>query len=296
MAEWTPEANEYLDGYLKQVRALARGAGEDGDEIASDLREHIETKATEAAGTLITLDLLVATIAEVGTPHEVLAHGLGAVVSRGTDPGASTSSGSPGNIRSNRPGSFGLKLVKATGVLILMSISAASVVAYYEVGYSEWLNQRRDSWELRQRGRYGTPEYAESKRLREAHYVISSTQNVVDMLRLIRDAENRFILEEPNDVDADGRNDYATIHQLRDAGLLAKSDEEIERACDPYVLNLTLKRSSDSGGPSFECEAVVIPEDSQRPSIHMDASGKITEVGRPMTKIIPLNDQQAEAR
>ncbi|MCC6155276.1 MAG: DUF1559 domain-containing protein [Candidatus Hydrogenedentes bacterium] len=72
MAEWTPEATDYLDGYLKQVRALARGTGEDGDEIASGLREHIIEKTERESGPLVTLDVLRRALAEVGTPEVIV--------------------------------------------------------------------------------------------------------------------------------------------------------------------------------------------------------------------------------
>ncbi|MCC6794634.1 MAG: DUF1559 domain-containing protein [Candidatus Hydrogenedentes bacterium] len=72
MAEWTPEATDYLDGYLKQVRALARGAGEDGEEIASGLREHIIEKTERESGPLVTLNVLRRALAEVGTPEVIV--------------------------------------------------------------------------------------------------------------------------------------------------------------------------------------------------------------------------------
>ena len=72
MTEWTPEATEYLDGYLKQVRALARGAGEDGEEITSGLREHITEKTEREAGPLVTLDILRRALAEMGTPEAIV--------------------------------------------------------------------------------------------------------------------------------------------------------------------------------------------------------------------------------
>ena len=36
MSNWTPEAREYLDGYLAQVRALVRQSGEDAEETAAE--------------------------------------------------------------------------------------------------------------------------------------------------------------------------------------------------------------------------------------------------------------------
>ncbi|HIJ73639.1 MAG TPA: hypothetical protein HPP83_06000 [Candidatus Hydrogenedentes bacterium] len=76
MAEWTPEAREYLEGYLAQVSALARQKGDDADEIAADLRVHITCEAEKAVDAVVTLDDLRRTIAVVGTPEQVIDAGL----------------------------------------------------------------------------------------------------------------------------------------------------------------------------------------------------------------------------
>ncbi|MBI5095265.1 MAG: chitobiase/beta-hexosaminidase C-terminal domain-containing protein [Candidatus Hydrogenedentes bacterium] len=72
-SEWTPEAREYLEGYLKQVGALARRDGEDAEDVTAGLREHIQTKLSESAGTIVSLDMLERVLAEVGTPAQVMA-------------------------------------------------------------------------------------------------------------------------------------------------------------------------------------------------------------------------------
>ncbi len=72
MAEWTPEATDYLEGYLKQVRALAQSSGEDAEEIVSGLRDHITTKAEQESGALITLSALRQTLAAVGSPESIV--------------------------------------------------------------------------------------------------------------------------------------------------------------------------------------------------------------------------------
>jgi len=71
MAEWTPEARDYLEGYLRQVSALARQQGDDADEIVSELRGHIQREAEEAAGVMVTLDVLRKTLSAIGTPEQV---------------------------------------------------------------------------------------------------------------------------------------------------------------------------------------------------------------------------------
>lgn len=72
MAEWTPEARTYLEGYLSQVRALALQQGDDADEIAADLRAHIVREAEAGAGAVVTLDDLRRTLALTGAPEQVV--------------------------------------------------------------------------------------------------------------------------------------------------------------------------------------------------------------------------------
>ncbi|MCC6697184.1 MAG: DUF1559 domain-containing protein [Candidatus Hydrogenedentes bacterium] len=71
MAEWTSEARDYLEGYLRQVGALARSQGDDDTDIVEGLREHITNEVEADGGSLITVDLLQKTLATVGTPEQV---------------------------------------------------------------------------------------------------------------------------------------------------------------------------------------------------------------------------------
>ena len=73
MTKWTDDATEYLEGYLRQVSALARRNGDDVDEIVSGLREHIEQKASTGGVTSVDLDLLLEVLNEVGSPSDVMA-------------------------------------------------------------------------------------------------------------------------------------------------------------------------------------------------------------------------------
>lgn len=72
MTEWTDDARDYLDGYLRQVSALARRNGDDVDEIVGGLREHIEQKASMGGVGSVDLDLLLEVLSEVGSPSEVM--------------------------------------------------------------------------------------------------------------------------------------------------------------------------------------------------------------------------------
>ncbi len=72
MAEWTSDAKEYLEGYLRQVAALARSQGDDGDDIAAGLREHITNEVEADATNLVTVEHIRKLIASLGTPEQVV--------------------------------------------------------------------------------------------------------------------------------------------------------------------------------------------------------------------------------
>ena len=71
MAEWTPEAREYLDGYLKQVGALAKHQGDDPEEIVAGLRDHVLYEADQTGEALIDIDVLLEILTTIGTPEQV---------------------------------------------------------------------------------------------------------------------------------------------------------------------------------------------------------------------------------
>jgi prepilin-type processing-associated H-X9-DG protein len=71
MADWTQEANEYLDGYLMQVTALVRRQGDDVEEVVSGVRDHIARELDERDSETVDLDTLFEVLATIGTPEEV---------------------------------------------------------------------------------------------------------------------------------------------------------------------------------------------------------------------------------
>jgi hypothetical protein len=90
MWEWNQEAYEYLDGYLKQVSALAKPQGDDAEEIVSGLRDHIAHEVVANEEGLIDLDSLFEALSAIGTPEDVLdaEHPVNqAVNERGVAPG-----------------------------------------------------------------------------------------------------------------------------------------------------------------------------------------------------------------
>ena len=72
MVEFTDDAREYLEGYLRQVSALARRNGDDVDEIVGGLRGHVEELASSGGVESVDLDLLLEVLHEVGSPSEVM--------------------------------------------------------------------------------------------------------------------------------------------------------------------------------------------------------------------------------
>ena len=71
MAEWTSDAQEYLDGYLRQVSALARARGDEADEIVGELQAHIVQETEAAAGPLVTMEHLRKVLVAIGSPEQV---------------------------------------------------------------------------------------------------------------------------------------------------------------------------------------------------------------------------------
>ncbi len=70
MADWSREASEYLDGYLKQVAVLIRARGDDVDEVIAGLRDHIANELEPDGGT-VTLDRLLGVMGSLGSVEDV---------------------------------------------------------------------------------------------------------------------------------------------------------------------------------------------------------------------------------
>ena len=72
MIEFTDDAREYLEGYLREVASLAKRNGDDSIEIEGGLRAHIEEKVTSDGVGPVDLDALMYVLDEVGSPSEVI--------------------------------------------------------------------------------------------------------------------------------------------------------------------------------------------------------------------------------
>lgn len=71
MADWSREASEYLDGYLKQVAVLIRARGDDVDEVIAGLRDHIANELESDGGGTVTLDRLLGVMGRLGSVEDV---------------------------------------------------------------------------------------------------------------------------------------------------------------------------------------------------------------------------------
>lgn len=71
MAEWSSEASEYLDGYLKQVSVLVSEQGDDPTDVISELRDHVANEVELDGARTVTIDRLMHVLSELGTPEEI---------------------------------------------------------------------------------------------------------------------------------------------------------------------------------------------------------------------------------
>lgn len=68
MLEWTESAKSELDRYIAQARATASAGGADPDEVADDLRGHIERQLEQAGVRTVTREDLGRVLARIGPP------------------------------------------------------------------------------------------------------------------------------------------------------------------------------------------------------------------------------------
>lgn len=259
MSEWTPDAREYLDGYLAQVRVLARQDGEDGDEIAAELREHIEREAEESSGAVVTLEQLRRVLAAVGTPEQILSEGSllarasAEASSLGKDPaappiGADGRRVSEGNVRTALPLE---RRTRRSGCWIVL----AGLFLFVLIGIAFWVFSASLRWSQMQQGRI----YADEKR-------------IIQALRDIAEGQSRYLAEQAKDEDGDGVPDYATISELSNHSLIRLNYSE--EAYGNYIFNLKLTHSAKTGTPSFRCEATPLFERYPK-SFTLDETGEV---------------------
>ena len=220
MSEWTPEATEYLDGYLKQVRALARDGGEDDEEIVSDLREHITAKIELDAHSLVTVGLLRQTLTDVGSPEQIVGIGI---------PGASRGDAHVGGVsnRSTLPvptqeGIAGRRGNASRRAAIFGVFTLAALVSFFTFLNFDAI----------------------------AGLTKSDESIAREVCLKIRAAQTVFVSGGIHDADRDGVPDFGTLQQLFEAGLIP---EELSTGTVRGLhISLTVT-ASDNKGTSYTC-------------------------------------------
>lgn len=270
MAEWTPEAQDYLDGYLRQVSALARGQGDDASDIVDDLREHITTEVESESGSLITLDAVRKTLAAVGTPEQVVSpeFSLSAAVERVKHVNAF--SGGPAHSRKSRSGCAIVAMVfvacAVVGAIAIPLLIVASFFAYrvVEVVPGEEVGPR-----LVLDPRSGYPEM------------------VITTLEAVATAEEDFRLRAELDFDEDGVADYATADRLLEGmDLHAEIDETGDFRVLAYTFHIEVTASGEAGGPAFLCTVSPPPKKrSTQQWAQIDQTGELRMIDPPLAAL-----------
>jgi hypothetical protein len=254
MKNWTPEAKEYLEGYLAQVRALARQSGEDADEIAEGLRDHIEREVEASEGLVVTLEVLRQTLAIVGTPEAVVSADPAWMKTKG---GSAVSGETPAPQSTQRPVQY---MIDQPPASLPKKKSRFGCWVLVVAAFLFALLLFCTCTEL-------TISYKPGKR----SPTLDETA-VTTALREIRNAELRYVEEVKVDKDGDGVPDYGTTSELRGRELI--TEDYTKTVYRNFLFHLKLTPSAKTGSPSFVCEALPIHEDYDRELV-IDQSGEI---------------------
>lgn len=290
MAEWTRDAKDYLEGYLLQTAALARGRGEDGDEIADDLRCHVHEEVERADTSLVTLELVQKVVA-----------GLGLTGDEGTASGPGVVAG-PGNLRPTEPVSASPFVRKAKTCTVTMAWLVAamllglvilSVVSQMLAVYLPTARQRTvTQGEMRIEGppravdsskyamppgtvMFGNVQYMELKEPDEQDAA------AVGMLRELRLAEELYKTGKPEGSDK-ARGVYGGLDELAKAGLMERRDVpgyavKMELTPEKLAYTCTLV-------PDTRADAKLKPPEDERGNVRqfiMTQEGKVCFTLRP---------------
>jgi hypothetical protein len=265
MAEWTPEAKEYLEGYLRQVAALARQQGDDADEIVAELRGHIQREAEEAAGVMVTLDVLRKTLSGIGTPEQVT--GVEAALTpawRDKSRGAAETSSAPRTgqgatavpvppqqlapptvvVQQPRARSGCLSLALAFAIMAVVSLVGLAILGIIvSIALPSLARARAEARE----------------------------KAAVENLKAIASAEEQFRSAGHKDADGDGVSDYGTLDELTSEGALDKKVAEGLIGLG-YEVEVFLIPTSQPRGPAFTCMAT--PEGDSSSGLRLAARGR----------------------
>ena len=248
MAEWTPEARDYLEGYLRQVSALARQQGDDADEIVSELRGHIQRAAEEAAGVMVTLDVLRKTLSAIGTPEQVA--GVEATLTppwRERLRAAEEKSPAPGKGQGAAavpvpppqvvPPTVVVQQARARSGCLSLALAVAVMAVVLVVGLAIF-------------GVIAAIVLPSLGRARAA----AREKVVIENLKAIASAEEQFRSAGHKDADGDGAPDYGALDELTSKGVLEKRVAE-DLLGLRYAIEIFLIPTSQPGGPAFTCVA-----------------------------------------
>lgn len=248
MNSWTPEAREYLEGYLLQVRAFALRDGEDAEDIASALREHVECEAAGAGDTLVSLDILRRILATVGSPEEVGSQQALLVARKANEarapasPAAGAASHQPEPVARSRGVSCLALVIIALVAILLLVLTVVALVAGSRTEYPAQTTESRQQ---------------------------AARTQALEALEAIDRAEQAALTLPGADIDGDDVPDYADRHRLQEIGTCAS------RLKGDYVLNLETTPSGANGGkPTYRCEAVPVNSGSME-HFFIDQTGKI---------------------
>ncbi len=270
MAEWTPEAQDYLDGYLRQVSALGRGQGDDASDIVDDLREHITTEVEAESGSLVTLDALRKTMAAVGTPEQVLSTEFSLFkLSSGTQQPRAAVQDAP-QMRRGRSG---------CAIVAMILLAFAAIVAIFVPIMILLLR----FWS------YSAYEIVPATEVDvETGYPVP----VIDRMKAIAAAQQDFRQRGALDSDGDGTPDYGTLRDIideidlpleRDASGLVSNEPLETLLVEGYVFRLQTTPSGAEGGPAFVCTVRPPAEEmGVRQWAQIDETGELRMIDPPL--------------
>lgn len=183
MSEWTPEARAYLEGYLMQVRALAKSAGDNENEIADELKGHIVFDVEDESGSIVTVDQLRAILTRIGSPEQIIE---GKVIPP-SQPKATTQAAPPiAPVVVPRRSGFrvGACLLLLVVLALVVAAPILAIFAYQVRSFSQ------------------ANEAAAEKR------AVSALEKLVEL-------EREYITETKKDIDGDDIPDYADLLELK---------------------------------------------------------------------------------
>jgi len=241
---------------------LARQQGDDADEIVAELRGHIQREAEEAAGVMVTLDVLRKTLSGIGTPEQVT--GVEAALTpawRDKSRGAAETSSAPRTGQGATavpvppqqlaPPTVVVQQPRARSGCLSLALAFAIVAVVLVVGLATF-------------GIIVSIALPSLARARAA----ARERAVIENLKAIASAEEQFRSAGYKDADGDGVPDYGTLDELTSKGVLDKKVAENLIGLR-YEIEIFLIPTSWPGGPASKC--VATPEgdwpSGPRPSI-----------------------------